>query len=361
MATNYPNMGVTYGSLAQMTKPEPYGAGLRPGLSAGMLGQYWRDKDRHDAMLQQAATLAQRDAELKATAADEYGMGAPGRRADIRTNNALAQGKEGLLPDLLDIQRQEVGVKKKKFTEDEIKAEEAKLSAFADEYAQAPDEQGKAEVVERMKAAGVTRVGVRSVDEIVAAGRMDALMERVSKKSENTPEFRQKKALADERAAAALKKEQEKNASRERVARWTLEAKKALESGKYKKAENPEWKMFEELMARTTNQDEKDLMYSWWTDRQRALEVAKAGAKPQQLDMDPAMFEGSGLRPRTPPAPARATPPPRVGGGGGAPAPDDPKVGNTWNGKRITNVQRDKTTGKAVNLKLEDGSIVPFK
>lgn len=317
MATNYPNMGVTYGSLAQMTKPEPYGAGLRPGLSAGMLGQYWRDKDRHDAMLQQAATLAQRDAELKATAADEYGMGAPGRRADIRTNNALAQGKEGLLPDLLDIQRQEVGVKKKKFTEDEIKAEEAKLSAFADEYAQAPDEQGKAEVVERMKAAGVTRVGVRSVDEIMAAGRMDDLMTRIRKRNIHTTKLEGERIIKQEQKDADLKREREKLASREKVAGMIAKARVDAAKGKYQKAENPKWAMYRDLMAQATDDEQRRAVMEWYLNEDRAVAAAAAGSKPSQIDVDPA----SGRVEARPPAPVPvAKPPPRVGGAAPEPA-----------------------------------------
>lgn len=305
-----PSMGVNYGTLAQLTKPQMRGnAPVGDGFGAG--ADYARDESRHDAMLRQAAMMAQRDAELKAQAADEYGMAGPGRLSDIRTKNALAEGQEGMLPNLLSNQRRKIEAEGSKYDQAEFEAQIKKLDEFAQEWKQAKDPSSKEDIVERMKAAGLSKIGPKTVDELHASGKLDGLMERRFNKLVNSPAHLQKREIEGDKAAAALKKEQEKIASREKVAKWVQEAKSKANAAKYQKAENPAYVMFRDVYARAQTIEEKDAVITWWQNESRALEAAKAGRAPQQLDLKPDM---SGVEVRPPPPPAPAKPPPRMGG-----------------------------------------------
>lgn len=307
--SNLPGMGVSYGSLAQLTKPTMRGnAPVGDGFGAGY--EYSKDRRRHDGMLEQATMMAQRDAEMKATAADEYAAGGPGRLANIRTGNALAQGNEANLPDLLRGQAGEARSKANKFDKEKLEEELKKLDQYAAEYAQAAPED-KQEIVNRMKADGV-KVGKKPIAAFEAEGKIEALMARVRKMAVNTPAHEQKRILEKDKADAALKKEQEKIASKERVAKWVADAKSNAAKGKYQKAEKPEYVMFRDVYNRAQTVEEKDAVMTWWMNEMRAVEAAKAGAKPSQMDVNP---NTGAVDVRQPPAVPAAKPPPAVGQG----------------------------------------------
>jgi len=200
-------MANDYLSLAQLSRPQMRGnAPIGGGGGAG--ADYYQQQNQHQQFLAQATQQAQRQAEAQAADAEEKALGAPGRRATIKSGNALAEGNLALTPQLLDNQRKKVMGEGGKLDQEELGRQLKILDEFAQEYVQAKDEEGKKEVITRMKAAGLEKLGPQSVDELYTSGRLDAAMERRFNKLVNSPSHLQKRQIEKDKAEAGIRKEE---------------------------------------------------------------------------------------------------------------------------------------------------------
>lgn len=80
----------------QMMPNAPLGAGASAGYNYGL------DKLRQNDLIAQATQQAQKEAALRASAADEYSAGAPGRMAEINTGNINAQAGQQAAQQMSD-------------------------------------------------------------------------------------------------------------------------------------------------------------------------------------------------------------------------------------------------------------------
>lgn len=133
-----PQMGADYSQLANQMRPQ-----MMPNAPSPMAGlMYGQDTVSHDRMLQKMAVLAAMDASMKAQKAEEFSAAAPGRMAEVRTKNRMAEGREGMANDRLKVEKDEMGAKgmeaRRKKIHERLKAVEPYTNMWAG--AQSPED-----------------------------------------------------------------------------------------------------------------------------------------------------------------------------------------------------------------------------
>jgi hypothetical protein len=326
MPYDLPNMGVNYGTLAQLSAPQMMpNAPMGAGATAGQM--YYQDKARQEAALNQAGGLAALDAQMRSGAAGEYNAGAPGRMADIQTQNALAQGRSGDLPHMLTKQSEEAKAGANTATAQRIQSEIAKLSPYSDLWAAAKTPEERAAVVNQIKQKEGGKIGDRHIDEIPPE-KLDQLMTVVRRSAVNTPKHAQQMEVEDVRYKREIEKFTLLAEARKEVARTAASwHEKIIASGK--KMEDPNRFVFYKLMENAKSEPERQAAVEWYQNSQLEVAKARAGNQPQQNDIK--FPEGSPIQAR-PPIQPQAVPPPGTLGSQGTPpsisqsAPAAPKA-----------------------------------
>lgn len=301
---NAPNMGMNYGTLAQLSRPQmmpaaPDGAGPQAGWMYGM------DSARHDQALARAAQMAQMDAAMRAQQAEEFSLAGPGRVANIQAGNILAEGNLQDAPNRAALGQLDTQAKTGRLNREMIEAEKKKLEKYAARYLNS-DAEGKQEIVQEMEADGV-KVGRRTPTEIAQAGRMDQLMQSVMKGAVHTPEFEQKRLLEKDKADAAERRTRITTEAKKWVAERSGQLRAQLQKEKPNRLEDPNRVIFYKLMGEANGDPEKEKAASeWYQSVSIAPQAARAANQPQQFDINPQ--EGTAT-PRQPQVPAPVKPP----------------------------------------------------
>lgn len=190
----YPNMGISYNGLANMTQPQMMGnAPVGAGATAGL--QYGRDKARHDGFINKAAELAQLDAQMKALQAEEANFSQPMRKDALRLKGERIKGSLAELPEEFDtrrLEREARGVKAKSAIQKEA---EEKLSKWASRWNSAPDEETKRDMLDEMEKEGITTLGKRVLKQ-APIDRIDSIMKGITGGEYNHPKLRTQREIA---------------------------------------------------------------------------------------------------------------------------------------------------------------------
>ena len=295
-------MPLDYGTLAQLMKPEmmpnaPIGAG-------GMAGQmYYQDKSRQDEALRQAASLAQLNAQQEAMKAEEFSRAQPGRLANIDTENALAQGKLGTVPDLLSRQGTEAKTGAMKASEDQKEVLRKQLEPYANDWANTSDPEVKKSILQQMKRDGITQLGNKNIDD-VDPEKLDPIMQMIRSRQINTPAQVQKMDIEKSKEASAERRAEIAAKAKVDVQKMANAMKEQLQkAGLLAKLQDPNRVIFEELRKSVG-----DVQASvWYNDTRLAEAQARAGNQKQQIDID--IPAGSGARTRPPEKPKAVAPP----------------------------------------------------
>ena len=304
-----PNMGVDYATLARLTNNTGIVPGGNPAGNIGTAGQagYLGDQQRqHEEMMRQATSLAALDAQLKAQQADEYSAGAPGRMANIQTDNALSQGKLGMLPELLRKQQFDAttGV-----NESGAKAIQSKLDVFvpyANEWAQADTKEEKDDIRKRMKSEGI--IDPNRID-MLTDTQLDAFMKRVRGASINTPAQVGKERIETIKGEYGVNKAKLAADARIKASSRAAEIRAEMQRQKLSEDEmrHPNEHIFKLLMKEAGDDPiQIQAASNWYQSAQINVAAARAGSAPQQTDFNPTT---GAITTRPPVVPKPITPP----------------------------------------------------
>lgn len=312
-----PDMGVNYLTLANAQRPTmmpnaPIGAG-------GMAGQmYFNDKAKQDASLEQATGLAAMDAQMRASAADEYSRGAPGRQADIDVSNAMSGGKRDNLPSALDKQRidSETGAQSARATQLEVLRKT--VEPYADQWDTATPPQK--EIIRQQMIDDGVKLGKKDVSELSTV-QMDQVMKVTRQGAVNSVSHEQKMDLEETKQDAATQRNAASIESRLKIADDANKIRAKIAGDKnLKNIPDPNKYIFYKLLEQGHTQQEAS---AWYQSAVQAVETAKAGARPQQMDINPDNLDNP-LSTRQPPRPQPVVPP---AGPVGQPAPQPQQGG----------------------------------
>jgi len=326
-----------YQNLASISKPTMMPkAPLGGGFTAGWM--YGRDKAEHEGFLAQAAKQAELQAQMEAQKAEELAAGRPGRLdtinlGNLKAKNALSQYQNG--GSELEAAKQ---------FEELTKTIEPYMTTLATATDDATAREAYEAIVKIAPAFGTNM----KFEDLRKMARAKYKGDRANPKHANAMELEGKKGenrLANTKAAAEARSQLEDK---------KMKFKKALEEAKAAKAGNKpltESQMKAQVYGRLLESGaltEEQIAQMWHDEALRAnpTDVAKAGTG--------AAITGLPIeRPATPQIPFN----PRKS------KTQEPVIGGMWNdGKKeqeIVNIKRDPK-GKAIALKLKDGTIVPL-
>lgn len=300
-----PNMGANFSSLAQLAQPQ-----MMPNTPLGApsaLYQYNQDKSRQDSFIQQAASLAQQDAAMRASAADEYGRGAPGRNATIDTNNQMAMGKQGSLPDLLSAQSDTAKAGAIKASAAKQAAEQEKLEPWATKAFQKGA--NISDIIDDMKSSGITKIGARDIDS-VPPEKIQELLKNIHLSQVNSVSQSQKEQLETMKEVAAQERETTRAKAKIEAAGIAAKMRETIaKTNAENRPPDPTRVIFQEIEKKLGLRAATD----WYEDEKIRVATAAAGSKQDVMHIDKGTLAGTGVTTSTPPAPASSPLPPGMG------------------------------------------------
>jgi hypothetical protein len=303
-----PNMGNDFTSLANSARPN-YNVPMEGAGAGWMLGS---DLRRQDQFLDRATQEAEMNARLRAQQAEEYGLGAPGRRDTIELNNRTAAAGLADLPETLEAARSKRRAQMTKDQQEEFKALQAKINEYADLWNAAKDDEEKQEVIDQMDAAGIKKMGNRTTKEIPIP-MMDKLMAMARRANVESAGHEQKKQIEDIKTKRALEVAETNRQRALEVEKYRAEALVAV-AQLVKQGKEAAMKGYEALLKKkiegTITPYEEAIFEALRADIM-AGKIATEANKPQQFDLDSAVKGGTPqVRQPTVPSPAQmpATP-----------------------------------------------------
>lgn len=296
-----PDLNGGYSTLANIAQPRMMGD-YPIGNGAGAAIDYRQQQDRYNNLLQKATSLADLQAKMKASQAEEYSRGAPGRAANIDTDVALAQGRQGTLPSMLSAQSDTAQAGATSAYNSKVEEAKRTLAPYANKSVQ--KDSNIDDIIDEMKGDGVTKIGNKNLDDIPKE-QLKRMLSASRESMVNTPTQAGKEQLENMKDQTWLSREDIR--AKARIGAAQIAAQVHAEVAKMSQANrppDPNRVIFDRI------KDEYGLPAAseWYNATVNAQAYARAGAQPQRLDFNPgALGPDSPVTPRpiaVPKAPA---------------------------------------------------------